>query len=282
MAVLEAGKTATLDLNGCNITVPDATKHIYAINNKGNLTLKDSKGTGSVKARGIYNGYNGSNTDETVEGATMTVESGNYYALDENGGAAIFNCAKAIINGGVFDGQVAAFNGRKCAETTINGGVFRSVSNYAIQQNNGGELTINDATVNRGFGAVGCFGSKVTIAEGEFLPTGTAGTTCHVVYVAAGADVTINGGTYKMNYPENAVPDSGSAVASYYNGTLAINGGTFTAHFDNVSPVELSSGSTIMGGTYYNHAGVASQHDYIKNYVAEDYELNANGEVVKK
>ena len=282
MAVLEAGKTATLDLNGCNITVPDATKHIYAINNKGNLTLKDSKGTGSVKARGIYNGYNGSNTDETVEGATMTVESGNYYALDENGGAAIFNCAKAIINGGVFDGQVAAFNGRKCAETTINGGVFRSVNNYAIQQNNGGELSIKAATVDRGFGAVGCYGGKVTIADGEFLPTGTAGTTCHVVYVYAGADVTINGGTYKMNYPENAVPDSGSAVASYYNGTLAINGGTFTAHFDNVSPVELSSGSTIKGGTYYNHAGVASQHDYIKNYVAEDYELNANGEVVKK
>jgi len=282
MAVHEAGKTATLDLNGYNITVPDATKHIYAINNKGNLTLRDSKGTGSVRARGIYNGYNGSNTDETVEGATMTVESGNFFALDSNGGAAIFNCAKAIINGGVFDGQVAAFNGRKCAETTINGGVFRSVDNYAIQQNNGGKLTINDATVNRGFGAVGCFGGEVTIAEGEFLPTGTAGTTCHVVYVAAGADVTINGGTYKMNYPETDVPDSGTAVTNYDGAELYITGGTFYAHFDGYYPVELSSGSTITGGKYLDHSGKPVNHPFITNYVAEGYELNANGEVVEK
>jgi hypothetical protein len=71
-------------------------------------------------------------------------------------------------------------------------------------------------------------------------------------------------------------------VASYYNGTLSITGGTFYAHFDHVSPVELSKGSSITGGTYYNHAGAVSQHSYIKNFVAEGYELNANGEVVKK
>ena len=282
MAVLESGKTATLDLNGYAITVPEAVdgRSIYALNNKGNLTIKDTKGTGSISARGIYNGYNGKNTDETVVGARLIVESGNFYALDSNGGACIFNSAEAIINGGIFDGKVAAINGRKMAETTINGGTFRSESNYAIQQNNGGTLIINDAIVDRGFGAVGCNGGTVTIVDGTYKPTGAKGKTCHVVYVASGSEVSISGGEFKMNYPVDAVPDSGSAVASYYNGTLDITGGTFYAHFDNVSPVELSKGSIIMGGTYYNHSGIASDHIYIKNFIADGYVLK-DGKVVK-
>ena len=282
MAVLESEKTATLDLNGFAITVPEAVdgRSIYALNNKGDLTIKDSKGTGSISARGIYNGYNGVSSDETVEGAKLTVDSGNFYALDSNGGACVLNCAELIINGGLFDGKVAAVNGRKYANTTIYGGTFRSVSNYAIQQNNGGEMTIESATVDRGFGAVGCYGGKVTIKDGTYQPTGMAGYTSHVVYVAGAATVSVEGGTFKMNYAENAVPDSGSAVASYYNGTLSISGGTFYAHFDTVSPVELSSGSTITGGTYYNHSGAASAHPYIKNFIADGYVLN-NGTVVE-
>ena len=282
MAVLESEKTATLDLNGFAITVPEAVdgKSIYALNNKGTLTIKDSKGNGSISARGIYNGYNGVSTDETVEGAKLTVESGTFYALNSDGGACIFNSAELIIKGGLFDGQVAAVNARKCANTTINGGTFRSVSNYAIQQNNGGNMTIETASVDRGFGAVGCFGGTVTINGGTYLPTAQAGKTCHVVYVASAATVSIQDGTFKMNYPENALPDSGSAVASYYSGKLSIGGGTFYAHFDTVSPVELSSGSTITGGTFYNHSGEASSHSYITNFIADGYVLK-NGTVEK-
>lgn len=280
MVVLESGKTATLDLNGFNITVPEPVneKSIYALNNKGTLTIKDTKGTGSISARGIYNGYNGVSSDGTVEGAKLTIENGAFYALDSNGGASVLNCAELIINGGLFDGQVAAVNGRKCANTTINGGIFRSVNNYTLQQNGGGVLTINNATVDRGFGAVGCYGGTVIIKDGTYQPTGKQANTCHVVYVAGAANVSILGGTFKMNYPENAVPDSGSAVASYYNGSLSISGGAFYAHFDTVSPVELSSGSTIAGGTFYNHSGVPSDHVYIRNYLAEGYVLE-NGVV---
>ena len=282
VAVLESGKTAVLDLNGYAITVPEAVdgKSIYALNNKGTLTIKDSKGNGSISARGIYNGYNGVSTDETVEGAKLTVESGTFYALNSDGGACIFNSAELIIKGGLFDGQVAAVNARKCANTTINGGTFRSVSNYAIQQNNGGNMTIETASVDHGFGAVGCFGGTVTINGGTYLPTAQAGKTCHVVYVASAATVSIQDGTFKMNYPENALPDSGSAVASYYGGKLSISGGTFYSHFDNVSPVELSSGSTITGGTFYNHSGEASSHSYITNFIADGYVLK-NGAVEK-
>jgi hypothetical protein len=279
--VLAEGNTATLDLNGYNITVPEAAKHIYAINNKGNLTLKDSKGTGSVKARGIYNGNDG------AASAKMTVMGGNYFGIDTDGGAAIMNYAELVINGGEFYGGNCAVNNKAAtAQTTIHAGKFGGAymdnlsTNYVIQ-NNEGTLIVNNAEVVSGFGAIGAYGGTTTIEDGSFLPIGWAGYTSHVVYVAAAAHVTINGGTYKMNYAENAVPDSGSAVASYYKGTLSITGGTFYAHFDHVSPVELSEGSSITGGTYYNHAGAVSQHSFIKNYVAEGYELNANGEVVE-
>ena len=274
---IPAGKTVTLDLNGKAITVPEAeSKHIYALKNLGNLTLKDSVGGGSITARGIFNGADNNNT------ATMVVESGNYYSQDSDGGAAIFNYAVLTVNGGNFGGYIA-LNTRPGSEMTINGGTFgcNSAGSYAIQ-NNGGELTINDATVNSGFGAVGCYGGTTVINNGTFMPTGRKASTCHVVYVAGSADVTINGGTFKMSYSADAVPDSGSAVASYYNGKLAINGGTFYAHFDTVSPVELSTGSEITGGMYYNHSGVASNHSYVKNFVKEGYELKADGQVVVK
>ena len=282
-AVFPEGKDAILDLNGKNITVADSeSNHIYAINNKGVLTLKDSQGYGSVTARGIYNGYNGTSTDETVAGAMMIVESGKYIAMDSNGGAAIFNCAELVINGGEFEGIVASVNNRAKGIAELNGGTFSGSGSGSYQlQNNGGTLTINNATVTAGFGAVGNYSGETVINDGTFNPTGRKAATCHVVYVAAAATVTINGGTFKMNYPEDAVPDSGSAVASYYNGKVNISGGTFYSHFDNVSPVELSSGSSITGGTYYTHSEDPSNHTYISNYVAEGYEL-VNGVVQRE
>lgn len=281
--IIPEEKTVVLDLNGHNVSVKyddSAQKHIYAFNNKGTLTLKDTKGTGSISARGIYNGYTG-NTDEGIAGAKMIIEGGTYIALDTNGGAAIFNCAELVINDGIFEGETAAVNNRKMGNMTIKSGTFRTPSSgsYAIQ-NNGGNLTIDYAVVDSGFGAVGAYSGTTVINDGEFLPTGRAESTCHVVYVGEAAKVEINGGTYKMNYPADAVPDSGSAITSYYNGTVEINGGNFTSHFDNVSPVELSEGATIKGGTYLVHSGAASNHSYITEYLDENVNLNENGEVV--
>ncbi len=284
MLVVPEGVEVVLDINGNDITVPETTeRHLYALNNKGTLTLKDSVGTGTVSARGIYNGYNGVSTDQTVAGAKMIVESGNYVGLDSDGGAPIFNCAELVINGGKFSGGAAAVNTRKMGVTTINGGVFvgTSINNYCIQ-NNGGQVTVNNASVIGGFGAVGCYGGNTIINDGSYLPTGGKGKTCHVIYVSdASTTVVINGGTFKMDYPESAVPDSGSAVASYYKGNLTINGGTFISHFDNVSPVELSAGATIKGGTFLVHSGAASNHSYVTNFLDSNYDL-VDGKVVCK
>ena len=281
MVEIPAGKNVVIDLNGYDITVPETTgKHIYAFNNKGNFVIKDSSnGEGSISARGIYNGYNG-NINETVEGAKMTILGGNLIAIDTDGGAAVFNCAELVIDGGKFTGGVCAVNNRLKGDATINGGTYYGNSNSYMIQNNGGQLTINNATVTGGFGAVGNFSGTTVIKDGTFLPTGSADKTCHVVYVAGDATVEIYGGTYKMNYPDNSKPDSGSAVASYYNGSVTINGGSFTSHFDTVSPVELSEGATITGGTYLTHSGAASNHVYIKNYLADGVQLGTDGQVV--
>ena len=281
--VIPEGEEEVLDLNGKTVKVVESTgNHIYALNNKGNLTIKDSaKSNGSITARGIYNGYNG-DTDQTVEGAKMTIESGKFVGMDTNGGAAIFNCAELIIKDGDFTGGVCSVNNRKMGVATIEGGTYHGAATSSYQiQNNGGQLTIKDAYVDSGFGAVGCYSGTTTIEDGTYSPTGRPEATCHVVYVAGGATVDIQGGTFKMNYPDDGMPDSGSAVASYYNGTLTISGGSFTSHFDNVSPVELSEGSEISGGKYYKHSGEASNHVYIKNFLAPGVTLLENGEVVK-
>ena len=281
--VIPEGAEEVLDLNGKTVKVVESTgNHIYALNNKGNLTIKDTKSNGSITARGIYNGYNGEDTDQTVEGAKMTIESGKFVGMDTNGGAAIFNCAELIIEDGDFTGGVCSVNNRKMGVATIKGGEYHGAATSSYQiQNNGGQLTIKDATVDSGFGAVGCYSGTTTIEDGTYSPTGRPEATCHVVYVAGGATVDIQGGTFKMNYPDDGMPDSGSAVASYYNGTLTISGGSFTSHFDNVSPVELSEGSEISGGKYYKHSGEASNHAYIKNFLAPGVTLLENGEVVK-
>lgn len=280
------GMQTMIDLMGKDVTVPEADpetgKHIYAINNKGYLTIKNIYDVGSISARAICNGYNGTNSDEKVDGAYLVIEGGTFYALDSDGGASIFNCAEAEIKGGTFEGVVAAVNSRASAETTISGGTFRSSSNgnYAIQQNGGGTLTINDATVDGGFGAVGAFGGSVTINGGTFLPTGRKSSTCHVVYVASGASVEINDGTFKMNYPENGAPDNGEALASYDNGTVNIYGGTFYAHFDTTSPVQLSEGAAIRGGKFLDHSGNPIRHTWITNYLKDGAVLCDDGKVV--
>ena len=276
MVVLSEGKTAVLDLNGNEISVVASTgNHIYALNNDGNLTIKDSKSGGSINARGIYNGQNNKN-------AEMFVLSGNLNGIDSNGGASIFNYANLTIDGGQYYGGKAALN-MNSGSVIINGGTFATPSSgsYAIQ-NNGGELVINNASVTQGFGAVGCYKGTTTINNGEFYPTSRKASTTHVVYVASAATVTINGGTFKMNYPADGVPDSGSAVANYSNGIVSITGGTFYSHFDSVSPVELSAGSVITGGTYLKHSGTPSNHSYITKYLAEGYDLTSSGEVVMK
>ena len=76
------GKNVILDLNGKSITtaLKSEGRHHYAFDVYGTLTINDSKGTGSITARGIEN-----------FGGTITVNGGTIISQDTNGGAAIWN-----------------------------------------------------------------------------------------------------------------------------------------------------------------------------------------------
>jgi hypothetical protein len=124
--VIPTGATVELDLNGKTVSHTDEANK-YAINNLGTLTLKDSKGNGSINARGIFNGYG--NGGDNVATAKITVESGTYNAKGTDGGAAIFNYGIA----------------------EITGGTFTSIGGYSLNNQAGSSMTIADGvTANNG------------------------------------------------------------------------------------------------------------------------------------
>ena len=265
--VIPAGKKVILDLNGKAITVPNATPHIYAIRNNGTMTLTDSKGSGSISARGVYNG-----PDNTS--AKMTVEGGTYYNLDSDGGAAIFNKAELTVNGGTFNGTAVCLNNSGSAATMIvNGATANGYTNYAVQ-NNGGTVTINDITVNGKFGAFGQWQgtSTTTINGGTFaiVDNTYAGYTHHCVYVGAG-DLTINGGTF-TNGDNQA--DSGLALCMLSSGTATITGGTFT----NLAPDSGNETISLWGGSgTFAVSGGTFNRDVKVDYHVEGVTKTNNG-----
>ena len=139
---IPATVTATLDLAGHTLS---ADKGIYAFNNMGKLTIKDSssEGTGTIEARGIYNGSTG-NVNVTTLTAELTIESGIFKAIGTDGGAAVYNLGTANINGGKFYGYYAALHNR-LAEMTIENAYIEAYDHNAYAAfRNSGNLTIGE------------------------------------------------------------------------------------------------------------------------------------------
>ena len=295
----------TIDLNGQTLYCSNSNAFLFDVNSACTITLTDSSATeenpagfGVVDAKTYTSGDYGiffvRNSDakfiinggtyitarrmiysRSGDGGTVTInggvfDAGSYVAVRESG--------TLIINGGEFYAGTSAIDTGLTATTVINGGTFTSRSGYAIQ-NNGGSLTINNATVYGVIGAVGCYSGTTIIENGSFMPSGANGRVCHVLYVEESASVTVNGGVFKMNYSSDTAPDGGYAIASYLNGMLTINGGSFISHFDDTSPVELSRGATIKGGSFLVHSGAASLHTNVTDFIAEGYKLYENGSV---
>ena len=286
------GKTVTIDLNGKSISMEESiVTTAYALNNLGTLTLKDSVGTGSVNARGIYNGYG--NGGDNVATAKIIVESGTYNAKGTNGGAAIFNY-------GIVE---------------INGGSFTSIGGYSLNNQAGSSMTIADGvTANNG---IYCSNAKVTVNGGNISGNRSG---CHVVY-AWNSKLTINGGMFYNNNSGNAtIMSAGTTECTITGGTFGIkdgrvegNGNTWTScltdtantatmtvtggTFNGGFRVQAGTTMTIEGGTFndvggsgYGISGTASvkggtftdatAKTFASNNMAEGYEL-IDGTVVK-
>ena len=292
--VLAEGKTAVLDLNGYSISHNDEANK-YAINNHGTLTIKDGNGNGSINARGIYNGYgNGGNNTAT---AKIIVESGTINAKGTNGGAAIFNYGVAEIKGGTFTsiGGYSLSNQqgssmKVSAEVTANNGIYASEATLTVD---GGQISGNRS----GCHVVYCWNTTATINGGTYHNNNAGNATL----MAAGSSVvTINGGTFSI--ADGRVPGNGNTWTSsmmdqngtaqvivkggLFNGgfrinsattTLTIEGGEFNTN--NGSAFTDYSGTKVVRGGKFTDAGA---QNWAKKYIAEGYEMDANGQVVAK
>ena len=212
-------KTVTLDLNGFKISHSDV-ENKYAFNNHGTFIIKDSKGGGSINARGIYNGYG--DGAENVATAKIIVEGGSINAMGTNGGAAIFNYGVAEVKGGKFESNGGyGLNNQSGASMTITGGEIRggiynlgtlSVDgeNTSVYQHISGRHAIYNyaatAIINNGaFDSES--GNELILADGE------------------NSSVTINGGTFDKTAKSWLM-----GAATGKNITFVINGGTFRGY----------------------------------------------------
>ena len=233
---IKNGQNVTLDLNGKNISSAirsdNNSKHHYAIDNYGTLTINDSSeaGTGTIKARGI----------ENLENGYMTINGGKLIACDSNGGASIWNEGDLTVNGGTFvtthAGTASDQYGAGClnnsGKTCIKGGVFKSVNKRTYAIISTGEIEITPAEgktveVTGAHGGLGVDSGTAVINGGTYASSEYYG--LYVSNDGEGRDpelatVTVNGGFFDgANYSVWIGSDYNNPV----NSTIKINGGEF-------------------------------------------------------
>lgn len=169
-AVLAEGETAVLDLNGFTLSIADV-ENKYALSNLGTLTIRDSKGGGQVNAKGIYNGYSLiDGVTDIVSSAVLTIKGGTYNCMNKTSGSAVYNHGIVVLNGGTFN----------------------SVAGYAMTNQSGSSMTINDGVkVNNG---IDTQYATLVINGGEFERKSST-----YLLLAYKSSVTINGGTFIGN-----------------------------------------------------------------------------------
>lgn len=250
--ILAEGKTAVLDLNGfaLNGGEESTSKHIYVIKNYGSLTIKDTKGNGSINSRGVYN-Y-----------GEMILNSGKISAIDGNGGYAVNNQSGStfVMNGGWIaadyeDGDApvsgnydaTALKVPSNATATLNGGKITNAGNFTFAIDSAGTLNIpaeSTLTIEGRHGAVSISGGVTTINAGTYSVPENTEYTDNVVYVYGSGKVIINGGTF---IADNDTPNGGSCVCDVVGGAT-INGGVF----GNSSGGDVwgTTGTVIKGGQF--------------------------------
>jgi hypothetical protein len=166
IAVLAEGKKAVLDLNGFTLShVEGGSK--YVLSNMGSLAIKDSKGSGKVNARGIYNSYNPVDASKPDKPAELTIVGGTFNCMNEYFGSAVYN------HGAV----------------ELKGGTFNSKKGYVLANQQNSRMTIYDGVkVNNGIDNVS---ATLIIHGGEFVNN-----TSSYLVNASNSTLEIYGGTF--------------------------------------------------------------------------------------
>lgn len=269
---IDKEKIITLELNGKTIRTAvrsdNNSKHYYAIDNYGFLEIIDSSeaGTGSIYARGIEN------LDEGI----MTIRGGNFYSIDTNGGAAVWNEANLYIYGGfyatTYEGTSSDNSGAGCLNNGgyvyIDKGIFKSVNKRTYSIISTGEIEISpeendDVVVSGAHGGLAVDSGTAIVNGGFFSSTDYYG--LYVSNDGLGTDpmkaaVTVNGGEF--NGPNYSVW-IGSDYNNPVNSTIEINDGTFKKPL-NAQEYTREGAIQVKGGSYIDNP---------VNYVADGYKV---------
>ena len=193
---IDKGEDVVIDLGGYTLTTEEAgSKHAYGFDNEGTMTIKN----GVIEARGLGN-----------YGVLIIEEGATVRAVDDNGGACIWNYAggEVIVNGGTFE----ATSGDKANDTandalkyepgvinnsgkmTIKGGTYTALNTGCYLINNTGEITIDGGTFTAWRGVVASSNGSVTINGGTFEKTDTTNSG-QVFYVEGSSTITVGSAT---------------------------------------------------------------------------------------
>lgn len=234
---IDSSKNITIDLNGNKIetALQKEGRHYYAFNNYGTLTLKDSSadGKGTVKSRGIYN----------YAGGIITIDSGNYYSVDNNGGACVWNEANSTLT--INDGYFQAWDrdstvepetsvGPGCLNNSgtayVYGGTFNDYNKRCYAIISTGTITLAPAsskniTVFGVHGALGIDGGIANINGGKY-----SAENYYALYASGysvNTSVIVNNGEFNGGTTYNKSVCLEHSEVSDSSCTIEINGGTF-------------------------------------------------------
>lgn len=246
------GKAVTLDLNGHAITAANGNNSGIVV--LGTFTLKDSQGTGVIKAAKKYSEdgqtYSAGLIEVNGSDASMTMQGGNVEAVFEdavnNGqfGVTVWNGGHFTMTGGKIEAgwYAVSGNGTSTGDVTINGGTLVSTADYALYLPQNGTTTISaDAIITGAAGAIGMRNGTLTISGGTLTSEGTGNT-------GQWSD-----GSSSM---DNAVLNIGGGKTNTYgNCNVTISGGKFVSEGTSVTIAKNSSPKhtvslSVTGGTF--------------------------------
>ena len=286
---IPAGRTVVIDMNGYSIdtALQSEGRHYYAFYNYGELTLQDSSEdeTSYIKARGIEN-----------LGGKMTINSGKYYNIDTNGGAAVWNENQNVLPNNIqyyicsenFDAEHDSIDAAGLAYLLNEGKVLIDKVDASYTNLGWVNFPSNIDTDNLGYG---CYWyvktadivtnvAELTINGGEFIveyvgPIKNGGP--GAINSRPGTKLTLNGGNINSACQgcyaviadgETIVNDitvyGAKGAFAVDSGTCVFNGGTFTSDLFYgcwITNDGADTRVTINGGSFRGTYGIYSSVD---------------------
>ena len=222
--LIPAGKSLVLDLNGCTLAqIVECTGTYSMIQNLGNLTVIDSKGTGKISFKDTSAG------DPSFGWGSYTIS--NNGTLVVNGGT-IEHTGEQNTPGSVVHMYCAIQQNNDNAVTTVNGGSVKNSTYRSIR------ICSGTANINGGdmIGQVWVqpFAERIAlnIAGGNFQPSGADGSSVFVTNNAKDVALAVTGGYFATKI--------GASVPANLAGSVI--GGTYASSAKENTPADLYAG----------------------------------------